>query len=723
MKKIYLYPLWIRIWHLLNALMFIILITSGISLHYSESGSLLVPFSVAIIAHNVCGVLLSLNYLFYFIFNLLSGNYKHYIPKIKGFIDLTIKQAKYYLLGIFIKDEKPFHPDKDDKFNPIQKMTYLFIMFVFMPLIVISGWLLMFPGFAPDEIFGMGGVWPMALLHTIVGFFLSLFFFGHIYLGTTGKNIGELYQSIITGWHLAHEEEHTPKTDLPILTPEQINTKKRLFPVIFYNPLTVAGTLIGMISLVLIIFLMLIQFFIEHAGAYIGIVTFVILPFFLIIGILTIAFGAIKENRRLLSIATKTRVLPVIDLNNPKHQIATIVFTVGIIVLAVFSVVASFKAYEYTDSDEFCGTVCHKVMHPDYTAYQDSPHSRVGCVKCHINTGSGWLVRSKLSGTYQIFSTLLNKFPKPLPTPIVNLRPSPETCEQCHWTKQFYSEKNVKFDCFLSDENNTESKLTMLIKTGGGSVEFGNNSGIHWNMYLANEVTYMTTDKERQIIPWVKTKNKETGKETIYQSTDFRITDEMLKPEKLRKMDCIDCHNRPSHQFHVPNKLINAYMSYGRIDRSIPYIKNISVQALESYAISSDNSYNEIRKYMLGFYEKFYPNVIKYKKQSLEQSIEQISNIFQGNYFPKMKVSWRNYQNNIGHLYSNGCYRCHDGKHVSPEGKVISNDCNVCHTIISQKAPWETETTNGTDIKFLHPGGTDKIIEERNCPVCHAVKR
>ncbi len=210
MKKIYLYPLWLRIWHWFNALLFFVLIISGVSLQYSNTSSLLMPFEIAMIAHNVAGITLSVVFLFYVVNNIISKNYKQYVPKIKNANKDLIKQARYYIYGIFKGEPHPFDVDEENKFNPLQRITYFSIMFIGVPLIIITGWLLMFPELAPEQIFGMGGVWPMALLHITTGFFLSLFFIGHIYLATHGETITANFKSMINGWHLhhVHLDEH-----------------------------------------------------------------------------------------------------------------------------------------------------------------------------------------------------------------------------------------------------------------------------------------------------------------------------------------------------------------------------------------------------------------------------------------------------------------------------------------------------------------------------------
>lgn len=720
MRKIYFYPFWLRFWHWLNALLFIFLTSSGLHIHYSNPKAGFIPFKTAILIHNLSGILLSLNYIFYFIANIITGNFRHYIPKTSGFWQRIYFQARYYLIGIFIGESHPFEPDQKQKFNPLQQISYLIIMALFMPIIIISGWALMFPEFAPEEFLGMGGVWPMALLHTITGFILSIFMIVHIYLATTGKTIGELFKSMITGWHLSHEISIERKKQAL-----QIPKKRRLLPIIFYNPITLSGALVSLLSFVIILFLIIVEFFSENPNPYLGIITFIVLPTFLLGGILLVILGALKENRRLLSLGQRKRSLPVIDLNNPKHQVATLIFSVGSLLLLISSSFGTFKAYEYTDSDQFCGEVCHKVMEPEYTAYKDSPHSRVGCVKCHIGPGADWFVRSKLSGSYQVYSTIFNKYSKPISTPVENLRPAQETCEQCHWPKHFYSVKQKKYDFFTSDEKNSEYQISMLIKVGGGSPETGNNDGIHWHMYLANEITYFPADKSRQIIPWVKARSLITGEEVIYIDTSFKFSKNHKTPhkEEIRKLDCIDCHNRPSHIFKQPNQTINFYLSSGKIDKTLPYIKSIGVQALENYVKSRQTAFENIKNYVSKYYTEHFPRIAKTKKESIEQTINELYKIYMRNYFPEMKANWKNYPNNIGHLYSPGCFRCHDGKHLSSTGKVISNDCNICHIINFQKPPYGDSQISSTGLEFIHPGGIEKFEQKNACYTCHGPQK
>lgn len=206
MKKIYLYPLWLRIWHWTNATLFIILILTGITMHYSSLEHPIIPFKTARLIHNSAGILLVFMYIMFLIGNLFTWNGRHYIIHFKGLGRRIYLQSRFYLYGIFKGEPHPFEANEKNKFNPLQQLTYVVIMFIFMPLLIISGLSLLFPELAPDQIFGMDGLWPMAILHAVVAYFLTLFTIGHIYLGTTGHTLTSNFKSMIEGYHII---EHT----------------------------------------------------------------------------------------------------------------------------------------------------------------------------------------------------------------------------------------------------------------------------------------------------------------------------------------------------------------------------------------------------------------------------------------------------------------------------------------------------------------------------------
>jgi hypothetical protein len=493
---------------------------------------------------------------------------------------------------------------------------------------------------------------------------------------------------------------------------------KKIFPVYVYNPITLTGAGIASLSFGLIIFLFALDLFSTQENTYMGILTYIVIPSFLIIGLLLIAFGIVREKRRERLGKVRGAYLPVINLNDPKQRSMFLTFAIGTIILMVFSAFGSFKAYEYTETDEFCGTVCHKVMEPEYTAYLDSPHSRVGCVGCHIGSGTNWYVKSKISGAYQVYSVLFHKYSQPIPTPVEALRPARGTCEECHTPSLFYNQTRVDHTYFLSDQENTKSGLSMLIKIGGGKSELGSIKGIHWHANQDNIITYIYTDERRLVIPWVKVVSK-NGKESIFRSTDTKFDEKSFNQNNLRTMDCIDCHNRPSHIYHQPDKMINENLANEKMDESLPYIKSISVEALEDNYYSKEQAFENIQQTINDFYASNYPEIYKSKKDVIESNIEIVKIIYGRNYFPYMNANWKHFPDNISHVYTPGCFRCHDGKHVSNDGKVISKDCNSCHLIISQTDNQGNTSVDLKGLKFKHPVDLGESLNNHLCTDCH----
>jgi nitrate/TMAO reductase-like tetraheme cytochrome c subunit len=494
---------------------------------------------------------------------------------------------------------------------------------------------------------------------------------------------------------------------------------KRIFPPSFYNPITLIGSAVAAVSFGLILFLMLLELMTPNPKPYMGIIAFVMLPAVLLIGLGLATFGIVRTHRREKAGLAKEVQLPRIDLNNPRHRTAFGFITAGAILLLVFSAFGSFKAYEYTDSDVFCGETCHSVMAPEYTAYQYSPHARVGCAKCHIGSGAGWFVRSKLSGTYQVYATLFNKYPRPIPTPIQNLRPAQETCEQCHWPKHFFSEKQMVNTYYLSDEKNSKFSVNLLVKIGGGNIEAGPTSGIHWHMNIANEVLYYPADSTRQVIPWVRVKRPD-GTMSVYKSTESAVSDSEIQVANKRRMDCIDCHNRPTHIYHPPAGSVNHVMSLGWIDPQLPNIKAIAVKALEAPYATGQGAIDSIALAIQEYYRTTYPEVARTMQPAIARAVEEVQKIYGRNYFPEMGVNWKKFPDNIGHMYYPGCFRCHDGKHVAEDGKVLSRDCNTCHVILAERIGTESPNLSLEGISYQHPVDIGDAWKETNCSDCHS---
>ncbi len=200
-EKIYLYPVWVRIWHWTNALLFLLLILTGLSMHYASLQSQFIPFSLSVEIHNICGILLIVNFLFFAFANGFTWNGKYYkIPR-KGYFNMLWKQIIYYSYGIFVKRPKPFPITQERKFNPLQQFSYIIAMYVLVPLIIISGIGLLFPEITIPKVFGYSGLWLTDLLHQVMGYALTLFWIIHLYFCTIGKTTTSNFRSMVNGWH------------------------------------------------------------------------------------------------------------------------------------------------------------------------------------------------------------------------------------------------------------------------------------------------------------------------------------------------------------------------------------------------------------------------------------------------------------------------------------------------------------------------------------------
>lgn len=493
----------------------------------------------------------------------------------------------------------------------------------------------------------------------------------------------------------------------------------RKLPGSFYNVVSLAGAALAAFSFVAIIFLFLVDFFTQKSTPYLGIINYIIFPAVLILGLLLVPAGMWREHRRRAKSQAQPS-LPRVDLNIPHHRRMFALFVAVTSLFLLLTGVGSYKAYEFTESTTFCGKVCHTVMEPEYTAYQGSPHARVSCAGCHVGPGAGWYVQSKLSGLYQVYSVVFNKYPRPIPTPITNLRPARETCEQCHWPEAFYGAKQSRRVHFMKDETNTRWVYNILLKIGGGSPELGHNSGIHWHMNIANKIEYLPADETREVIPWVRSTNA-GGEVTVYTSDAGLQDGSAIDESRLRVMDCIDCHNRPTHIFKSPNIALNTAMNYGQIDASLPSIKATAVEALTPEYETKEAALAAIDSTIRAFYAGNYADLATQKQQQIEQAIKRVQDIYQKNNFPKMKASWRNYPDHIGHYLSAGCYRCHDGKHHSADGKTITHDCNACHLIVEQGDGQAVNEASLAGLEFKHPIDIGEAWKEASCHECHGI--
>ena len=490
-----------------------------------------------------------------------------------------------------------------------------------------------------------------------------------------------------------------------------------------YNWTSIIGATIALISLFMIVFLFVISMIFDQGSSYLGVVIYIALPILLIAGLLMIPIGMLSHYRRMKKgKPAMDQRWPVINFNDYRHRNAFMIFAVGSMIFLLLSAVGSYEAFHYTESVEFCGTLCHKVMEPEYVAYQNSPHARVACVECHVGTGADWYVRSKLSGLYQVYAVLANNYPRPIPVPVKNLRPARETCEECHWPQQFYARQLRIERHYLADTDNTEWDIHLQMKIGSTLSALGQEEGIHWHINSNVKVEYAATSEDRQVIPWVRYTNLETGEVQVFEDEMNPLEPGQLDTLEIRTMDCMDCHNRPSHDYKTPVLFVNNAITAGDIPQELPEIKLMAMQVLGTDYPNKDTAFIMIEEQLRDYYSTAYEDLYLSQPELVEKAIKGIQEGYSKNIFPHMKVKWSAYPNHVGHLEFEGCFRCHNDRHASAEGKRISMDCNMCHTIVAQGTPAEMQTVSGLheSLEFFHPNDPDGMWKEALCSDCHS---
>jgi hypothetical protein len=446
------------------------------------------------------------------------------------------------------------------------------------------------------------------------------------------------------------------------------------------SPLSIAGMVLTTISAVVFLVVFFADLFGMHSNPYIGIVFFLILPGIFVFGLILIPLGAwIERRRRLAGKPPSDLRWPRVDLNDPnQRRMAIATFALTMVNVVIVSL-GAYRGVEYMDSVQFCSSACHTVMKPEGTAHQDGPHARVACVQCHVGSGAASFAQAKVSGTRQLIAVALHTYSRPIGAPVRNMRPARDTCEQCHWPEQFHGDKVRRIVEYGDDEKNTASVTTLQVHVGGGSERLGTATGIHWHMNLANEIEYIATDDKRQVIPYVRLKDRSgTSREYVVDG----VTPALLAKGERRRMDCIDCHNRPAHTMAATaERTVNAAMARAEIPATLPFVHREAVKALKASYPTQDAAAAAVGKSMREFYRGTYQELYTSRSPDVEKAVAATARIYRGNVFPEMNVTFGTYPNNIGHIDSPGCFRCHDDSHKSNDGKKISQDCDTCHTI------------------------------------------
>lgn len=457
-------------------------------------------------------------------------------------------------------------------------------------------------------------------------------------------------------------------------------------PFFYANWISTLGSLMAVVAVLLLmvaLFLHIALTFIDRpSNPYVDLVGFMVLPMLLIAGLMLLVIGGWVNRRREKH---GVRGTVAVEIGGPEFRRKVFITAIlGIFALVILSSF-SYEAYHFTDSSEFCTNICHAVMEPEGVAYERSPHANVPCVKCHIGPGADWFVRAKLSGLRQVVAVVRDSYSRPIPAPVANLRPARETCETCHWPEKLHGSKMILREHFEPDRDNTPSVTTLMMKIGGLHSPGLPSSGVHWHVDPSNEVRYRTLDPHRQDIVEVIQKTEDGEVRYLREGADPQDTS-----GEWRIMDCIDCHNRPTHIFEVPGRALDMAFLADELDKDIPWLRREAQRALQN-VIPGETTNADIAAFLVDIYTNEHPEDLDRLKAGLPETAAVLADILKRNIFPDMNITWGTYASNLQHMdidgemAETGCFRCHDEQHVSEDGQYISQDCDQCHILLTER--------------------------------------
>ncbi len=405
---------------------------------------------------------------------------------------------------------------------------------------------------------------------------------------------------------------------------------------------------------------------------YIGIVVFIFIPVIFLIGLILIALGAFLARRQIALV--EQGLLAATNRQIYIRRLA-IFFGVTTAINIVIGTQGTYRAVQHMETPQFCGQSCH-VMKPEFTAHENSPHARVQCVDCHVSPGAvGW-VESKKAGTRQLLDVVFRRVHHPIESALETNRlvPSSSTCEQCHWPQKFDAVKLRVIFHFQDDSTSTQTQTVLMMLTGGGDL-----GGIHGkHLGRGVEIRYAAADPKRQTIPWVEYRNRNTAEVRTFLADGSTAQSVASLPRY--QMQCVDCHNRPTHTFELPERAVDRAMGLGRISPRLPFIKKKAVELLKAKYSSNQEASRIIPATLAGFYQQSDPVTSSQRSRDISNAGGEIAAIYNRNVFPDLKITWGTYANNLGHTDFPGCFRCHDGSHSTSDKKMtITQDCNTCH--------------------------------------------
>lgn len=455
-----------------------------------------------------------------------------------------------------------------------------------------------------------------------------------------------------------------------------VTNKRPLWFVVSQHWLSLLGLALLATALISSLFVLPQQIHGHFQNPYLGIIVLLVLPIIFFSGLAIVPLGIYLSKRRIREGMREAAF----DRKAALHRLAWF-FGIVTILNVLIGTQITYRAVKHMETPQFCGGSCH-TMSPKLAAYRNSPHSKVECVECHVAPGATGWINSKTSGIRQLFETLLNTSPKPIPSALESNRlvPATETCENCHWPQKFAGVRLRIFSKYADDEVNTHTDTVLLMLIGGS--RFSGIHGAHFGPGV--RIRFAAADAARQTIPWVEYRNTNTGAVRTFIGSD--PPDHSTKGLPTFEMQCVDCHNRPTHTFELPERAMDGALQFGDIPVTLPFIKKESVEVLKANYSSTTEATEKLPSAFVSFYQRTYPDLYSKRQEDIHQASRAVLAIYQRNVFPELQVSWGTYPNNLGHTDFPGCFRCHDGSHVAADGTAISQDCSSCHELLAMDA-------------------------------------
>ncbi|MFN8813991.1 MAG: NapC/NirT family cytochrome c [Acidobacteriota bacterium] len=446
-------------------------------------------------------------------------------------------------------------------------------------------------------------------------------------------------------------------------------TQRWLLPILYLtdNWISRAGLALVLTATVLWIFLT----GASAASGYLGILQFVALPAAFFAGLLLIPAGMSRQRRKQAP-GHALHLPEKIELNDPKVRRFLVFVAAATMTNLVIGGALTYETVQYMESNNFCGTACH-VMGPEHLAFGAGSHAQVKCVDCHIGEGAGNAIRAKLNGTRQLLLIVSGGYSRPIPSPPHELKPAAETCENCHSRNHDYGERLWRRTSF--DDNGGKLETALMLKLGGAE-----GKGIHGaHMGQGLRIEYQAADQKRERILAVQWSRG--GKAEAYTAPDYAAG--KVKAVLSRAMDCLDCHNRPAHEFVSPEREVDRLMAAGELPQTLPLFRKAALAALKAdYPGASADA--GISSKLLSYYQRKQPGIYWSRQAELKKAGAVLSALYQRNVFPAMNIAWGSYPQHTGHTDSPGCFRCHgeELKSTSTPGKTITQDCEACHKVL-----------------------------------------